>query len=299
MTDRAADRHEFQSLGFASASVQKLLFGLAMGFLILWAVISLYPVLYLVITSFRTDAEILNRPFAVDGPFTVDNYWQVITGGRTSMSVMRYLLNSVIVTAGTLTVLLLVSSLAGYALARGNFPLKAHTQQLILLFLAVPVHVLIIPIYTLFGRLGLRDNLLGVIVLYSTIGLPLTILLMRSYFVSFPKEIEEAAAIDGLSKFGTFFRIVLPISKGPIASMAIVNLGWVWSELFFALTLLGKLDTRTIPLAIAAYRPDSMASDSVIGQLFAIMTLSVVPVLIVYLLFQRQIQKGMTAGAVK
>lgn len=203
------------------------------------------------------------------------------------------------VTGGTLLLLIFVSALAGYALARGTFRFRGGVQQVILLFLAVPAHVLVVPIYVFFGQLGLRDSLLGMILLYATLGLPFTVLLMRAYFLSFPPELEEAASLDGCSRFEGFWRIVLPVSKTAIASMAIINLGWVWSELFFGLTLLGRTTSRTLPLAIASYRADQMSSETVIGQLFAIMTIAVVPMLLVYLVFQNQIQKGMTAGAVK
>jgi raffinose/stachyose/melibiose transport system permease protein len=283
----------------ARSATQRVLNGVAITLLVAWAIFSFYPVVYLLVTSFRIDADILNRPFAMDGPFVLDNYTKVIAGGRTNMSVLRYTLNSIVVTSGTLLLLIFISALAGYALARGNFRFRGWAQQTILLFLAVPAHVIVVPIYVLFGQLGLRDNLFGMILLYTTLGLPFTVLLMRAHFVSLPKELEEAASLDGCSRFGAFWRVMLPVSKTSIASMAIINLGWVWSELFFGLTLLGKTSCRTLPLAIAAYRADQMSSETVIGQLFAIMAIAVVPMLLVYLMFQSQIEKGMTAGAVK
>jgi ABC-type glycerol-3-phosphate transport system permease component len=122
---------------------------------------------------------------------------------------------------------------------------------------------------------------------------------MRAYFLSFPHELEEAARIDGCSRFSAFIRVVLPVSRGALASMAIINIGWVWSELFFGLTLLNKLGVRTLPIAVAAYKPGSMATESVVGDLFAIMSLTVLPLIAFYFIFQKQIRKGMTAGAVK
>jgi N-acetylglucosamine transport system permease protein len=267
--------------------------------LLVWLVIQVYPIIFLFNTSLKSDPEILSAPFAFPFPPQFSNYAAVIGGGRTNQSILVYLFNSVIVTAGTLALLLLVSSLAGYALARGRFPGSAATQQLFLLALAVPVHVLLIPIYFFFGELGLRNNLLGMILLYATLGLPFTTILMRSYFLSFPRELEEAARIDGCSRFGTFWRVVLPVSRGALSSMAIINIGWVWSELFFGLVLLDKLGFRTLPLAIAAYKPSSMAQQTAVGELFAIMSLTVLPMILFYFVFQKQIRKGMTAGAVK
>jgi len=272
---------------------------LVVGLLLLWLVVQVYPIVFLFFTSLKTDPQILSTPFALPFPPQFSNYAAVIEGGRTNQSILVYFFNSVVVTGGTLVLLLTVSSLAGYALARGRFPGSAATQQLFLLALAVPVHVLLIPIYFFFGELGLRNNLLGLILLYTTLGLPFTTILMRSYFVSFPRELEEAARIDGCSRLGTFWRVVLPVSRVALASMAIINVGWVWSELFFGLVLLDKLGVRTLPLAIAAYKPSSMAQQTSVGELFAIMSLTVLPMIVFYFVFQKQIRKGMTAGAVK
>jgi N-acetylglucosamine transport system permease protein len=267
--------------------------------LLVWLVLQVYPIVYLFFTSLKTDPDILNSPFSLPLPPIFDNYLQVLIGDRTNQSFLVFFFNSVVVTAGSLLVLLAAASLAGYALARGPFPGSRAAQQVFLLALAVPVQVLLVPIYFFFGDLGLRNNLLGMILLYATLGLPFTTVLMRAYFLSFPRELEEAARIDGCSRLGAFWRVVLPVSRGAFASMAIVNIGWVWSELFFALVLLGRLGVRTLPLAIASYKPTSMSSTTVIGELFAIMSLTVVPLLIFYFLFQKQIRKGMTAGALK
>jgi N-acetylglucosamine transport system permease protein len=267
--------------------------------LVVWLVLQVYPILYLFFTSLKPDTEILNAPFALPLPPIFDNYSQVLVGDRTNQSFLVFFFNSVAVTIGTLLLLLGAASLAGYALARGPFPGSAAAQQIFLLALAVPVQVLLVPTYFFFGDLGLRNNLFGLMLLYATLGLPFTTILMRAYFVSFPRELEEAARIDGCSRFGAFWRVVLPVSRGALASMAIVNIGWVWSELFSGLVLLDKLGVRTLPLAIASYKPTSMASTTVIGELFAIMSLTVLPLLVFYFLFQKQIRKGMTAGALK
>jgi raffinose/stachyose/melibiose transport system permease protein len=271
----------------------------AVALLLAWTVISIYPLFFLAITSFKTDPQILQNPFSLPLPPEVQNFVAVVVGTPTSHSIFVYFFNSVIVTCGTLGLLLAVSSMAGYALARGNFPGNQAAQQFFLLSLAVPAHVLVVPIYTFFGELGLRNNLFGMILLYTSIGLPFTTILMRAYFVSFPREIEEAARIDGCSRLGTFWRVVVPVSKGALASMAIINVGWIWSELFFGLTLLERSSVRTLPLVVASYQGDDQATETVIGKYFAIMCISVLPLMLIYTLFQNQIRKGMTAGAIK
>lgn len=267
--------------------------------LIFWFLIELYPIIYMFMTSFKGDKQILNAPFAIPDPVQIDNYMQVWIGDRANQPFVNFLGNSVVVTIGTLILLIFVASLAGYALARGKFPGSGAVQQGFLLTLAVPVHVLLIPMYFFMGRLGLRNNLFGMMIVYATLGLPFTIILMRAYFLSFPRELEEQAMIDGCSRLGTFVRIVIPVSRGAIASVAIVNITWVWSELFFALVLLNKEEVRTLPLAISAYKPAAMAAEQVVGQQFAIMSLTTLPLIIFYFLFQRHIRKGMTAGALR
>jgi ABC-type glycerol-3-phosphate transport system permease component len=267
--------------------------------LLFWFLVEIYPIFFMFVTSLKSDNQILNEPFALPNPVQIDNYVRVWIGDRANQSYISFLSNSVVVTLGTLVLLLFVASLAGYALARGKFPGSAAVQQGFLLTLAVPVHVLLIPMYFFMGRLGLRNNLFGMMIVYATLGLPFTIVLMRAYFLSFPHELEEQAMIDGCSRLGTFVRIVLPVSRGALASMAIVNITWVWSELFFALVLLNKEEVRTLPLAIAAYKPATMAAEAVVGQQFAIMSLTTLPLIVFYFLFQRHIRKGMTAGALR
>ena len=219
--------------------------------------------------------------------------------GANNRPMALYMRNSIVVTVGTLALLLAVSSLAGYALARGRFPGSAATQQTFLLCLAVPVHVLIIPVFFMMDRFGLRNDLLGLTLMYTTMGVPFTVLLMRAYFLSFPVEMEEAAQIDGCSRFGVFWRVVIPVSRNAIASMAIINVSWVWSELFFALVLMDRSEAQTMPLAVIAYAPKAMMGESTIGPQFAAMVSAALPLILVYFLFQQQITKGMTMGAIR
>ena len=267
------------------------------GLLVFWLLIEIYPILFLFFTSFKTDPQILNTPFAPPTSLALDNYIGVWAGERNNQPFAVFFRNSVIVTSGTLLLLLIVASLAGYALARGRFLGSEAVQQGFFLSLAVPAHVLLIPIFFFMEHLGLRNNLVGLILMYTTLGLPFTALLMRSYFLSFPRELEEAAMLDGCSRLGTFLRVVVPVSRGAMASMAIVNITWVWSELFFALVLLNRMDVRTLPMAIASYSPQMFANESTIAGQFAAMALATIPMIVLYFLFQRQITKGMTMGA--
>jgi raffinose/stachyose/melibiose transport system permease protein len=272
---------------------------LVAGLLVLWALIELYPILFMFNTALKSDTAILNEPFSLAFPPSFESYMRVWEGDQTGQPFIAYFLNSFVILVNTIIVLLITSTLAGYALARGRFPGSPFVQQGILLALAVPAHTLLIPLYFFLGSVGLRNNLIGMILVYATLGLPLSVVLARAYFLSFPVELEEQAMIDGCSRFGAFWRVVVPMSANILATIAIVNVTWVWSELFFAQAFLSDTDVHTLPIAIASYRPAQMQASAAISQHFAIMSLTTLPLLIFYFLFQRNIRKGMAAGALR
>jgi len=267
--------------------------------LVMWSVIELYPILFMFNTSLKLDPDILNHPFSIAFPPSFESYARVWEGDQTGQPFILYFLNSSVILVGTIVMLLVTSTLAGYALARGRFPGSPLVQQGFLLSLAVPAHALLIPLYFFLGNLGLRNNPIGMMLVYTTLGLPLSIVLSRAYFLSFPVELEEQALIDGCSRFGAFWRIVVPMSKSILATIAILNVTWVWSELFFAQAFLSDTDSQTLPIAVASYRPAQMQASAAISQHFAIMALTTLPLVIFYFVFQKNIRKGIAAGALR
>ncbi|MDE0142948.1 MAG: carbohydrate ABC transporter permease [Caldilineaceae bacterium] len=300
--NRLASRSEGSSvrgdrtLGWwAGSSLRPIIYGL----LIVGALVQVYPIFFLLMNTLKTDTQILNTPFSLPTGFSMAPFIDVWTGDRTGMFFGRYFFNSVIVLGATLVLMLAISCLCGYAMARGHFPGNGTLHQALLLSLAVPAHALAIPLYFFVGSLGLRNSLFGLTLVYAALGAPFTIILMRAYFMHLPLELEEAARIDGCGRLGVFLRIVMPISRGPIAGMAIININWIWSELFFSLILMNKADVRTLPLAIALYKPAPMTVETVLALQYAAMALATIPVLILFFIFQRQIASGMTMGAFK
>ena len=265
--------------------------------LAIWLLFAIYPVIFLVMTSFKTDTEIMTAPFALPERLFTRNWTTVMEGSAVHRPIYGYIANSVAATAGTLVLLLVVAGMAGYGLARGKFPGSRALQTSFFLSLAVPGQVLIIPIYFLMGSFKLQNNLLGLILVYTTVTLPFTALMMRAYFLSFPAELEEAALIDGCTRWSGFWRVVVPMSRNAIASMAIVNVTGIWSELLFAMVLLRNIEVQTLPLAVMAYSPRQMTGELTIGAQFASMVMASVPLVIFYFLFQRRITKGMTMGS--
>lgn len=256
-----------------------------------------FPLAYMINNSLKSDSQIIQRPFAPSTELRFDNYREVWVGERTRQGFGIYFRNSFVVTGGTLALLIAVASMSGYALAREPFSGRATVAQLFILLLAIPAHVLMVPIYFLMGYLDLRNNLFGLILLYTTLHVPFATMLMRGFFKSFPRDLEDAAIIDGCTRFGALIRIVLPMSRNAIATIAITNVTSIYSELFFALVLMTKNDARTIPLAVSAYKSAPFSAEQVLSLQYTAFTLAALPLLLVYFLFQRQILRGMSMGA--
>jgi raffinose/stachyose/melibiose transport system permease protein len=265
-------------------------------FLIAWAVVEIFPIVFMFLQSVKTDAEIMRDIWAFPANPSFDSFARAWSGGQAEVPIGRYFFNSVIVTSGTLILLTITGALAGYALARFQFPGEGLLRRSLLWALAIPVHATLIPVFHMMGDLRLRNNYLGLILLYTAFWLPFTITVMRSYFISFPREIEEAALLDGCSKVGAFFRVVIPISRGALAGLSIVNVVGIWSELLFSFILMNRQEMRTLSAGILAFRGQYSVEWS---TTFAAFTIATLPTLLFFLFFQRQITKGMTTGAVR
>jgi raffinose/stachyose/melibiose transport system permease protein len=264
--------------------------------LVCWAVIELFPILFMFFNSVKTNAEIMGHPFGLPASPRFMNYVEAWRGGKLGVPIARYFLNSLFVTTGTLVMLMFTGSLAGYALARYKFPLVTLASASLIWALAIPIHATLIPVFQFLGSLGLRNNYFGLICVYTAFWLPFTITIMVAYFESFPRELEEAGRIDGCTDFGAFWYIVLPVSRGALASIAIINVVGIWSELLFAYVLMNKPEVRTLPVGIVSFRGQYEVAWNLI---FAGLAIASIPTLIFFLVFQRQITKGMTMGAIK
>jgi raffinose/stachyose/melibiose transport system permease protein len=261
-----------------------------------WAIVELFPILFMFFNSVKSNAEIMGSPFGLPQVIRLSNYADAWKGGNLGVNLAHYFLNSVIVTAGTLLLLMFTGSLAAYAIARYKFPGSSLAQNSLIWALAIPVHATLIPVFAFLGWLGMRNNYFGLIGVYTAFWLPFTITIMVAYFQSFPRELEEAARIDGCTDFGAFWRIVLPVSRGALASISIINVVGIWSELLFAYVLMNKPEFRTLPVGIVSFRGEYQVAWNLI---FAGLSIASIPTLLFFLIFQRQITKGMTMGALK
>lgn len=264
--------------------------------LVVWTLLVFFPIIYMFFSSVKTERDIIsNSPWSIPEEFRFENYIEAWGSGSANLG--NYFLNSVIVTVVTIILVIVIATLAGYALSRYPFFGNKFLYGLMFVFIAVPLHALLVPIFVFMQDLGLTNSLMGIILVYTAFQLPFSIIIMRSYFESVPKAIEDSARIDGCNELQVFYLIAVPVAKGAIATIVIVNMVNIWSELLFSSVLLTNPESRTLPVGIMNLAGGMYSSSQ--GLLFASLCISTLPMLIIYFIFQKQIQKGMTVGAVK
>ncbi|MDQ0896495.1 MULTISPECIES: carbohydrate ABC transporter permease [unclassified Paenibacillus] len=266
--------------------------GVLWTFLTLYAILTLYPLFWLVLSSFKTNAEFFNSPFGLPASWQFSNY---VTAWKSSKMGTAFL-NSVIVSLVSLALTLFVSSLAAYVLARIKFRFKAIILTFFVIGMLIPIHSTLVPLFILMKQVGLLNSYWALILPYTAFALPTAIFVLTAYLASVPKEIEEAAYIDGTRLWGVFWRIMLPISLPALSTVIILSFLHFWNDFSFALVFISKSSLKTLPLSIANFA-DGYQTDY--GLTLAAMTIAVIPTIAVYLAFQEQVMKGMTAGAVK
>ncbi|MCX7599552.1 MAG: carbohydrate ABC transporter permease [Armatimonadetes bacterium] len=254
------------------------------------AVIFLAPVFGAIIGSLKPPDELLLRPCALPSRLYLDNYVAALRGG-----ILRYLLNSALITVVAVVGILALGVPAAYSFAW--LPLRGRS---LLLGLAVsgillPAHAALLPVYEICQRLRLAD-LPALAGPYIAFGLPLAILLLRAYFASLPGELVDAALMDGASHWRVVWQILVPVARPAIATVAIFQAAWVWNELPFALVLISSPQWQTLPRGLLSFH-GQYTSDW--GAILAGVVVASVPVVLLYIFFQRHIERGLTAGAIR
>ncbi len=279
----------------AASAVRRSASSRLLAALLLWALAAavLYPLLTLLAGSLKSEGRFIADPVGPPWPPVWQNYleaWKLA-------QIPKFTLNSLIVTVATVGLTLLSGAMAGFALSR--LPFRGHRWVFLafVLLLTLPVQVYIIPLYVLIVRAHLADNLLGLILPYTASNLPLAVFLFKTYFDRIPGELLDAARLDGCTPGSTFLRVILPLSKPVVASVAIFAFVQAWNEFFLALVFIHNPDLQTLPLGLQAFFVNQF--QVAYPQLFATLVLSIAPIAAVYLLLQRQFMAGLTAGAVK
>lgn len=254
---------------------------------------SLFPIFWAIGTSFKTQAQIYALPPEwIPSPFTFANYIQVIVNS----GMLRFFLNTAIVSIGATAISLAIGILAAYGFSRYKFP-GARTLLWSILFTRVlPRVTLIVPFYITLRNLRLLNTYPGLILVYLMVVMPISVWLLKGFFDNVPREIEEAAIVDGCSSIGMLLRIVLPISVPAIAAVGMYTFILAWNEFLFALLMTTDASTRTISVALAFYIDEAGVHW---GPLMAASVLMSIPAVIVFSLSQRSLVKGLSEGAVK
>jgi len=253
----------------------------------------LFPVFWMVLTSFKEQRDIFTTPPTLFFKPTLEHY----IGYMQRADISRRLINTIIVATGSGVLSIIAGAMAGYALARIKLRGAGAIGVLILLSRGVPPIALAVPMFLVARRLGVTDQHITLILAYCTFLIPYVMWLMRGFFLALPKELEESAMIDGCSRFGAFVKIILPISLPGLLSTLIFSMILAWEELLFALVLTNRF-ASTIPVAIAGIAGDTVNGANW-GALTAVGTITVLPVVIFALLVQKWLIQGLADGATK
>lgn len=260
--------------------------------LIIFSFTCIFPIIWIFYSSFKTQSEFMQSSTALPEAFNLKNYVSVFT----QTNILQYILNSLRNTGLSVAIIVIVSFLAGYVLARYGFKGRAVIYNYFIMGMLIPIHALLVPMYVQFQQNSLTNHWYTLLFPYVAFGLPISIMLIESYISTIPRELEEAAAIDGCGFFGTIFRIVFPLAGPILATVAIIQFFAVWNEFSFALILVSKDTLRTVPVGLtmfkAAYTVDY-------PRLMAGILVTMFPVMVLYFVFSKRIIEGMVAGAVK
>lgn len=262
-------------------------------FLIIVAVIQIYPLIWLAFFSLKDNSEIFSGNVAgLPKSFLWQNYTVALTNGN----VIRYFLNSVFVTAVTILLVLILSSMSAYAITRMRWKLSKVTMNLIMLGMMVPIHAALLPLFMVLRNLKMLNTYWALIIPYVAFGIPLAVMIIGSFFSGLPRELEEAAVIDGCGIYKTYFMIILPQIRSALATVAIFTYLSSWNELMFAVTFINDQNQQTLTVGMMSMVGTYITRWGVIGAGLMVAT---VPTIIIYLLCSRQVQESMIAGAIK
>ncbi|MBI3166798.1 MAG: carbohydrate ABC transporter permease [Anaerolineales bacterium] len=260
--------------------------------LTIWSVIVLFPIWTLLINSFKPQKQIFKDPFGLPDTFTLDGYREAWNTGRFDL----YFINTIIVTVIALGLILFIGSMAAYALAKWKSPVASFLYVFFIAGLMIPIRLGTLDLVRLIKALNLQDTYWSLIPVYVAMGMPIATFVLTAFIKELPGEMFEAAKIDGASEWQVYSRIVLPLMRPAMATVAIFNMIKIWNDFWFPLVFIRAEESRTVALGVSLlfgqYRTDWTRA-------LAVLSLAAVPMLILYVLLAREFIKGLTAGAVK
>jgi raffinose/stachyose/melibiose transport system permease protein len=261
------------------------------GILLGLAIVVIYPLLWMAISSVKTNSEILGNPFSWPGSLDFSSYARAVEGG-----VGSYLLNSVLVTSLSVVATTLLSSWAAYGLTRITIPFSKTILMVIVGGLMLAPTVALVPLVRLMQSWGLYDTYWALIILYTAFRVPFTTFLIRSYMIDLPIDVDEAAVLDGATRRQIFWRIIMPMCTPIIVSAVILQVLFAWNEFLFALVFIGDDALKTLPVGLATLSSRSVTD---FPAVFAGMTIAAVPMIVLFFLGQKYFIRGLSEGVGK
>ncbi|MCK4207454.1 carbohydrate ABC transporter permease [Brucella pituitosa] len=284
MSNTSYQSRETQPTDFVQTLVRVCL----VTFLISLGIVVIYPLVWMVLNGFKTNSEIFGEPFALPTGFTLDNYISAWNQG-----IRNYIATSIIVTLVSAVCTVLISAWTAYGLTRSKLPGKPFFVGLVLGGLMLSPTVAVIPLVRIMQKLGLYNTYWALIILYTAFRIPFTTFLIRAYMLGLPRDLDEAAVMDGASEGQIFWRVTLPLCKPILVSCVILHVLFAWNEYLFAMIFTSGADVQTLPVGLTSIMAKHGTNYAVV---FAAMTLSALPILIVFFAAQRFFMRGLAEG---
>ena len=255
-------------------------------------VVMLAPIVIMIFSAFKSTPEIFKAPFGIPDFTNIGNFTKIWT----QTNFVRYLLNSFIVTGASMALILTLGTMAAYAIARYEFFGATFILMFFLAGLTLPLKLAIIPLFMLMRDLGVLNTQLALILVYTAMGLPSTVFIMTGFIRTLPNELEDAARMDGASEARIMWSIMLPLVRPAMVIAGIQNVVPIWNDFFFPLVFIQNDDLKTLPQGLTTFMGEYTTDW---GALFAGLTLSAAPIIVIYIILSRQFISGMTSGAIK
>ncbi|MCS0671379.1 carbohydrate ABC transporter permease [Cytobacillus firmus] len=273
--------------------VNRLAYGIMYVFLVLVAVFQIFPIIWLFLFSLKSNQEVFNMsPFSLPENPKWENYAKVWTEGNISL----YFINSVTYTLAAVILTVVLASMVTFAITRMHWKGSRLVLGLFMVGLMIPVHSTLIPLFSTFTNINLIDNPLSIILTYTAFNLPITIMILLGFYEALPREVEEAAVMDGASIHHIFFKITLPMTMPVMATAAIINMIYNWNEFVFVNTFISSDSFKTLTVGIQNFIGQYTTDWGAIG---ATLVISILPILIAFLILSNRIVEGIASGSVK
>lgn len=261
--------------------------------LLLWTVISIFPLYWMILFSFKDNNEIFNKSaLSLPESWNLTNYVEALTKGQMG----RYFFNSILVTGVTIVLTLVIALMASYAVSRLLWKGRTLLNNIFMLGLTLPIHAALLPVFLILRSMHMLNTFSSLFIPYTAFALAMAIMICNSFMLNIPEELEESACMDGCGTFGIFFRIIVPLMKPAVSTIAIFTFLQAWNELMFATVFVSDSAHRTLTVGMQSLVGTYSTNWGPIGAALVIAT---IPTVIVYLFMSKKVQDSLVAGAIK